>query len=110
MVQDVHVHQLDEFASRDCGKERVKVVIRDSMGPAANEEATKRCINTVKIDRIGFRFLALRLPTPGEPRQSEFIGWVAFKSIEGTDFRPCHTSHFLDEANLTPRTGPESLL
>ena len=52
MVQDVHVHQLDEFASRDCGRVRVEVVIRVSMGPAASDEATIRFINIVTIDRI----------------------------------------------------------
>jgi hypothetical protein len=75
MLQYVQVHQLEEFASRDCGKARVEVVIRDSMGPAANNEATERCTNTVKMVRIAVRFLALlghlpRTPPIGIPRVS----------------------------------------
>ena len=67
MVQYVHVHQLYILASRDCGKVSVEVVIRDSMGPAAREEATKRFIKIIAIDRIGFKFLALRLQRPENP-------------------------------------------
>ncbi len=61
MVQYVQVHQLDEFASRDCGKLRVEVTIRDSMEPAPSEEATNRLINIITIDRIDTKSLALQL-------------------------------------------------
>ncbi len=66
MVQDVQVHQLDEFASRDCGNVRVEVTIRDSMGPAAKDEVASSITSVITvsftaIDRIGTLPLALRL-------------------------------------------------
>ena len=60
MVQNPQVHQLEEFASSACGRVRVEVTIRDSMGPAVREDATRRCINITTINLMGAKSLALR--------------------------------------------------
>ena len=101
-MQYVHVHQLDEFASRDCGKAKVEVMIRDSIGPAASEEATKRLINTAKIDRIGIRFLALRLQRPANPAGRKSSGELLLNLSNGRtcDRAVCH--NFMTIGRISP--------
>jgi len=90
MVQDVQVHQLDEFASRDCGKVRVEVMIRDSMGPAASEDATDRCINIITINLIGAKSLALRLHRPPGLADRPSTGELLFNDIKWRDLHSVH--------------------
>ena len=63
MLQYVHVQKLDEFASRDCGRARVRTEIRDSIGPAIAVEVTNRIAMAATR-----RFNALkRIGTPHRP-------------------------------------------
>ena len=89
MVQGVQVHQLDEFASRDCGKVRVEVTIRDSIGPAAREDATNRCINIITVNRTNAKAFALQLQRPGGLANRPPTGELPLNDIKWRDL------HFL---------------
>jgi len=127
MVQDVHVHQVEELASRDCGNARADVTICDSMGPAAREEAANTFTTIIKIDRIGFSFLALRLEPPRTPligslRVSHFSvyqldGFAAVPHITVSlwlavpqSFRRQLTVRARHEVGIIPHSWPESQL
>ncbi len=73
-------------------------MIRDSIGPAASEEATKRFINTAKIDRIGIRFLALRLQRPSNLAGRKSSGELLLNLSNGRtcDRAVCHNFMTID--------------
>jgi len=69
MLQFVQVQKLDEFASRDWGRVRVRTEIRDSIGPAITVDVTNRIVMAAAR-----RFNALnRIETLPSPSKSGAI-------------------------------------